>query len=132
MVPDLRRETPVQVRVSTDKPMLDSESSRMTAYCPVQGWQSSTNFIQLMQIHRDSAADPRGHMEQRKGPSHGLPKILDPPREPVPALRALGSKSVASAAHDVRGKFPGHVLGPPAQGNSMLVNSTRPILSLAR
>ena len=59
MVPDLRRETPVQVHIPTDKPMFESESSRMTTYCPVEHWQSTTNFTQLMHIDPDTSAGPR-------------------------------------------------------------------------
>lgn len=35
MVPDLLRDTLVQVHIPTDKPMFESESSLMTTDCPV-------------------------------------------------------------------------------------------------
>lgn len=36
MVPDLQRETPVQVHEPTDNPMFESESSLMTTYFPLE------------------------------------------------------------------------------------------------
>lgn len=67
-------------RVSTDNPMLESENSRMTAYFPVQDWQNSTTFVQLVPIHHDSAAGPRDLMgREGRGPSHGLPRFWIPP-----------------------------------------------------